>query len=856
MAENPHPIYSGEQYRVAPAPKSIVPSSVSPAVQMAAEGSQQVHENISEFEAEGVDRAEYTLDLQRQKYTAENQAAINADIDLKFTLPDGHEDSFYDINGQFREDFFADYIAQVKSRFDNLHLGYIRPDSQQRAAAAADKIKEQLVRSINAKLSVNLAPRARSAATKLVDYQLDMGDFVGARATIMGTPAYAMSDLDRQIALSRIDRASTMRSIENAAISGDTEAYLALISDDALMGKLSPDERKRALAMQRSLSFPSTSAIASAQSDGGSGSKADKSHSPAHMGLPQGVPDAIVKLYDRWNLHSDKDAMKSEEMQREARKALDSFAASFVVHDLPTEDILHFRSVASCFGISQADADLILDKYQKALKPTKGFNLEDQLKQARKQLFTPSVLSGSLLNHRKNQANALARELAKESPQLDSETLSQYSGAITLVEKRIENFNASLEARCREEYANWLAQQGDGAHLTDADRTMALLNIIDKQKEKLQGEFSLSFVAAKDDVELSQEWRDAVQERDRLNTERQAALKRRAALAEDIAQTNTRRLREVTEAESQQRLQAQQEMTAKSLPQYAQTSVSFNGARSLPDTFSQAYLAVPTGDQLAGKSISFKVNGRTHTFECRPTDGVESPTFSVAGQASMGLLGSRNSYNLAYDVDGNAALVSAAPKPADVNMYKVLMGNEVRRDANGKIAVYYPDEEDGGGEYEVAGINQKYHPKMAAKLKRMVESGASDEEIEAEVMAYYKQDTDKGFALVGAYTRSKGIELFIRDCTLNHGLTGTGRVIRRALSLGDSDNLGRAVENFINEHGEQQFLEALVRGRASYYAAIIRRNPKKQKYAQGWANRLKNVARASHALLRQRSDSE
>ena len=106
MAENPHPIYSGEQYRVAPAPQSHVPSSVSPAVQMAAEGSQKVHENISEFEAEGVDRAEYTLDLQRQKYTSETEAAINADIDKKFTLPDGHKDSFYDITGKFREDLY------------------------------------------------------------------------------------------------------------------------------------------------------------------------------------------------------------------------------------------------------------------------------------------------------------------------------------------------------------------------------------------------------------------------------------------------------------------------------------------------------------------------------------------------------------------------------------------------------------------------------------------------------------------------------------------------------------------------------------------------------------------------------
>lgn len=850
MAENPHPIYSGEQYRVAPAPQSHVPASVSPAVQMAAEGSQKVHENISEFESEGVDRAEYTLDLQRQKYTSETAAAINDDIDTRFTLPDGHKDSFYDITGKFREDFYADYKAQVKARFDNLHLGYIRPDSQLRAAEASEKIKSQLVKSLDAKLSINLAPRARAAATKLADYQIEMGDFIGARATIMGAPDYAMSDLDKQMAISRIDRASTMRSIENAALAGDTEAYLALISDDSLMGKLSPDERKRALAMQRSLSFPSTSAIASAQADGGSGSKSDKSPSPAHMGLPQGVPDAIVKLYDRWNLHSDKDAMKSEEMQREARKALDSFAASFVVPDMPTEDILHFRSVASCFGISQADADLILDKHQRALKPTKGFDLTRQLIHAKSHLFTPRTLQKKLDTQRIARADALSKG------SIDKATLDSYDAAIKLQEDSIANFNATLEVRCRTRYSDWLAAQGNGEQLTDADRAVAFMNILDQEKEKLLNEYQLDFLDDIDDISNSIEYRSAVNERTELQERTKQAYERRKALGEDIAQTNTRRLEESARAESDRALEAQQQETEKTLPRFAETDISFSAGRTLPSTYSQAYLAVPKDDQLAGKSVSFKVNGRTHTFECRATVGVETPTFSVAGQASMGLLGSRSVYRLAYDADGNAALVSASPNPSDFNMYKALMGNEARRDKSGRIAVYYPSQADGGGAYEVAGINQKYHPKMAAKLKAMVESGATNEEIEAEVMAYYKAYTQQGADLVSIATQSKGIELFVRDCTLNHGLEGTGRVIRRALGLGKDDNITPAITDFITRYGEQRFLEALVQGRASYYAAIIQAKPEKQQFAKGWANRLRNISRASFAILRQRSDNE
>lgn len=852
MAENPHPIYSGEQYRVAPAPQSHVPSSVSPAVQMAAEGSQKVHENISEFEAEGVDRAEYTLDLQRQKYTSETEAAINADIDKKFTLPDGHKDSFYDITGKFREDYYADYVAKVKARFDNLHLGYIRPDSQLRASEASEKIKSQLVKSLDAKLAINLAPRARAAVTKLLDHQLGMGDFIGARATVAGAPDFAMSDREKEFATSRIERASTMNSIENAALAGDTEAYLALISDDALMGKLSPDERKRALAMQRSLSFQST-ATESTTSDKASGKdsdKAAKTQSPAHMGLPQGVPDALVKLYDSWNLHSDKDAMKSEEMQREARKALDSFAASFVVPDMPTEDILHFRSVASCFGITSADADLILDKHQKALKPTKGFDLTNQLTHAKSHLFTPRTIQKKLETLRKSRADALAKG------SVDEDALKTYNAAIKLQKDSIENFNDALEVRCRTRYSDWLSAQGNGEQLTDADRNVAFMNILDQEKEKLLDEYQLDFLDDIDDISNSFEYRSAVNERTALQERTKQAYERRKALGEDIAQTNTRRLEESARAESNSALESQQQEAEKTLPRFAETDISFSAGRSLPSTYSQAYLAVPKDDQLAGKSVSFKVNGRTHTFECRATVGVETPTFSVAGQASMGLLGSRTVYRLAYDADGHAALVSASPKPSDFNMYKALMGNEARRDKAGRIAVYYPSAADGGGAYEVAGINQKYHPKMAAKLKGMVESGASNEEIEAEVMAYYKEYTQQGADLVNTATQSKGIELFIRDCTLNHGLEGTARVIRRALGLGKDDNVAPAVADFVSKYGEQRFLEALVQGRASYYAAIIQSKPEKQQFAKGWANRLRNISRASFAILRQRSDNE
>lgn len=48
---------------------------------------------------------------------------------------------------------------------------------------------------------------------------------------------------------------------------------------------------------------------------------------------------------------------------------------------------------------------------------------------------------------------------------------------------------------------------------------------------------------------------------------------------------------------------------------------------------------------------------------------------------------------------------------------------EAERDKQGRIQVYHPPANDGGGEYEVAGINVRYHADEAAKLRDLIEAG-------------------------------------------------------------------------------------------------------------------------------------
>lgn len=138
----------------------------------------------------------------------------------------------------------------------------------------------------------------------------------------------------------------------------------------------------------------------------------------------------------------------------------------------------------------------------------------------------------------------------------------------------------------------------------------------------------------------------------------------------------------------------------------------------------------------------------------------------------------------------NAVAAAAAIErtPADVRqrMGKAITLAEARRDGQGHLAVYNLPANDGGGAYEVAGINERYHPVAAAKLKGLIESGKY-QEAEDFVGDYTGAYTD----VADRWTSSWGVEFYLRDCVFNRGPTGAAIIMQLALkSLGE--DLGRS----------------------------------------------------------------
>ncbi len=93
--------------------------------------------------------------------------------------------------------------------------------------------------------------------------------------------------------------------------------------------------------------------------------------------------------------------------------------------------------------------------------------------------------------------------------------------------------------------------------------------------------------------------------------------------------------------------------------------------------------------------------------------------------------------------------------------------------------------EDGGGTYEVAGINEKYNKETADVLVALIEQGRFDE-AEALAVDFIAQDTDRA----SSWSSVPGLEFYLRDCVFNRGGAGAARILQRALALEDDGVVG------------------------------------------------------------------
>ncbi len=110
---------------------------------------------------------------------------------------------------------------------------------------------------------------------------------------------------------------------------------------------------------------------------------------------------------------------------------------------------------------------------------------------------------------------------------------------------------------------------------------------------------------------------------------------------------------------------------------------------------------------------------------------------------------------------------------------------EARRDAQGHLKVYSLPSNDGGGKYEVAGINTRYNPRECAALVGMIEAGQFKQADEY-ATDFIARDTDSAALL----TTIPAIESYLRDCVFNRGATGAVKILQMALDVDADGEVG------------------------------------------------------------------
>ncbi|MGY2901007.1 lysozyme family protein/endonuclease/exonuclease/phosphatase family metal-dependent hydrolase/predicted regulator of Ras-like GTPase activity (Roadblock/LC7/MglB family) [Bradyrhizobium sp. URHC0002] len=148
-----------------------------------------------------------------------------------------------------------------------------------------------------------------------------------------------------------------------------------------------------------------------------------------------------------------------------------------------------------------------------------------------------------------------------------------------------------------------------------------------------------------------------------------------------------------------------------------------------------------------------------------------------------------------------------------VEMAKAIVNFEARRDAQGRLAVYNLPPGDGGGRYEVAGINERYHKAVCDELVELIRHGrhAEAELRAAEFIASY---TDKA----SNWTQNAGIEFYLRDTMFNRGPGGAAWVLQRAVGVPTDRDVGPITLAAARtaESQPRQMLDRLRAARESY----------------------------------------
>jgi hypothetical protein len=170
-----------------------------------------------------------------------------------------------------------------------------------------------------------------------------------------------------------------------------------------------------------------------------------------------------------------------------------------------------------------------------------------------------------------------------------------------------------------------------------------------------------------------------------------------------------------------------------------------------------------------------------------------------------------------------------------INAAKTTVNWEGRRDKKGNLSVYALPAGDMGGDYEVAGINDRYHPEAFRKI-----AGLPAQNRESAAAEYISQYTAP---LVSKLPPA--IQPFTQDLAFNRGLGGATKYIQEGLnSLGVKVAIDGAIgpKTLAGIEGvnPKQLMIAASQAQLNDERARASADPRRKKFIAGLENRINN----------------
>lgn len=171
---------------------------------------------------------------------------------------------------------------------------------------------------------------------------------------------------------------------------------------------------------------------------------------------------------------------------------------------------------------------------------------------------------------------------------------------------------------------------------------------------------------------------------------------------------------------------------------------------------------------------------------------------------------------------------------------------EARRDKLGRLKVYPLPKADGGGTFEIAGINDRYHPKAAMHLKNLIDSNRHSQ-AESYAKRYLVEYTD----IVKGWTELAPLEAFLRDTAFNRGPKGALRILQIALGIADDGKFGPVTKATLAKASKNisAILDRLREARETYEIRVAPPVGARAKFWAGLQNRWDNALEFSKKFI-------